>query len=1021
MVNSITEEIKIVKYNDELAKSVAEMWNESRDSWGGDSAIMTEEQVKEREANSEDLFLFLALKDDKVVGYCGISEYKEDINALYIRLLNVHPKYHGQKIGKKLVLKAVEKTVELGWPRIDLYTWPGNVKAVPLYKKCGFFWEDRDNTTHLMNFIPMLLQNEITKPFFQQIDWYKDNKRLIEVKPDGIMENGFTYFEYLWENENHILRVQVEKSGRGIRLIETKDFLIEASMDHHTQIEGLEQKCKLRIKNKGVNSIPLNIEGLENERIQLIGKKERSIHEEEIIEIPVVIRSGEEPNEWITHPRAEIKVHVYDQAAIFALGVNPKKAMKIAPVYQANKYEFNEERFCFLEIENHLEKGAELVVELSDNPYVEWQQGIVSSSIEKTGMIKLPFKVKKYGFLQSVCKVTVKYGNQAFSWEEIIAFPIPNFGVKDGGFDKEYFYLQNGFYKVVVRKRDNTITFGSEQQLFQRTVLFPPKFGKPYVGELSKKQATRYEWKHDNLSAKMKIYYAIDKPYSMNFAICFELFGEGFLNVWLELNNTSGKSIEKMYVYQPIRHELNQTYMPLNDQIVYFNDSKFTDLEQLNSKNMSENWIFSDDKRDPHGISWDEHVKIGFDGWQFYLEEIIEKLGVNEKIKTKPIQFSLGAIKKVEDFQLFATKNSRDSKVVKELELRTESRNPITLKNEVNLVLQRSQNRYFEGELTFKSTSIADKTVHVKQEDNQEIIFTHEIEKKPFVPIHYTLESESQKISSSFLLLHQNNERINKKQLNEGDHEIYEITNGNLFFRAAPSFFPTLYSLKYNGQEWLDSSFPEAKPKAWWNPWAGGMRSYLNGISLFSFLKEENKTRFVEKMDQYQNKWEGIAIETNVENHDKWKGLKMVQYFLTLPGIPIVTHFTELLHANRMMNEYFYTELWLKNSSLKDTQLHLQEVSGSKSFRAGSEEHIFKATNPCYFANNQESQCLQLFNTKEEFESECIFSEEFALKSMIDYLSIEPEQKYYTTPVFLLFPEHPFKKETIDCLKMIKF
>lgn len=141
MTQSTIDSIKIVKYHEGLAKSIADMWNESREGWGGDASIMTEEQVIEKEANSEDLFLYLALDNEKVVGYCGISEYKEDVKALYIRLLNVHPDYQGKKIGKQLVLKAVEKTVELGWPRIDLYTWAGNVKAVPLYKKCGFFWE----------------------------------------------------------------------------------------------------------------------------------------------------------------------------------------------------------------------------------------------------------------------------------------------------------------------------------------------------------------------------------------------------------------------------------------------------------------------------------------------------------------------------------------------------------------------------------------------------------------------------------------------------------------------------------------------------------------------------------------------------------------------------------------------------------------------------------------------------------------------------------------------------------------
>jgi ribosomal protein S18 acetylase RimI-like enzyme len=144
-MSQMTNTIIIKEYREEYALAVAKMWNLSRDSWGGDTRVHTEDSVKTKEANAGNIALYLAVDGEEVVGYCSLSEYKEDIGSLYIPLLNVRPDYHGKKIGKMLVMKAVEKTIELGWPRVDLYTWPGNVKAVPLYKKCGFFWEDRDD------------------------------------------------------------------------------------------------------------------------------------------------------------------------------------------------------------------------------------------------------------------------------------------------------------------------------------------------------------------------------------------------------------------------------------------------------------------------------------------------------------------------------------------------------------------------------------------------------------------------------------------------------------------------------------------------------------------------------------------------------------------------------------------------------------------------------------------------------------------------------------------------------------
>ncbi|QQZ11091.1 GNAT family N-acetyltransferase [Heyndrickxia vini] len=1020
MINPLTETIKIVKYREELAKSIADMWNESRDSWGGDSAIMSEEQVLEKEANSEDLFLYLALDGEKVVGYCGISEYKEDIEALYIRLLNVHPDYHGKKIGKQLVLKAVEKTIELGWPRIDLYTWPGNVKAVPLYKKCGFFWEDRDDTTHLMNFIPLVLQNEITKPLFHSIDWYEDNVRAIEVKPDGIKENGFTYYEYVWENEQHFLRVQIEKSGRGIRLIETNDIKIELLMGQHTQIEGRESNLQLQIENKRIDSLNVTVEGCKNERTHVQGKITEAIKQNKIFEFPVHIKNGEEPNEWITHPKAEVQIVINGRKSKLAVGVFPKKAMKVKPVYIPKKFDTNKQQYCYIEIDNFLKNEAEISIKLSPNALVQWEKSTYSSKITETGMIKIPFQIKKYGFVQSECTVTVHTANEIFEWKETLAFSMPYFGVKDGGFDQEFFYLQNGFYTVNIRKRDNAISFGDEQKFNQRTFLFPPKFGKPYIAELPKKQASSYEWNYTETSAIMKIHYEIEKPFKQNVALCFELFGEGLLNFWLEIENVSESIVENLYIYQPIRHELNQTYLPLNNEIVYFNDSKMTDLSQLNSKDVTSNWIFSDDKKDPHGIIWDRQMKIGFDGWVLYLEENIRKITKNEIRKSKIIRFSLGVIKTVEEFQLFANDTSKQT-VVDEVEIRTKTRNPIISTNKVELILKRSQNRYFNGVLSFLNNDEPLKNISIEQVNNDAFKFIYQTKDDPFVSLQYVLENESQTIQGSSLLLRKANRPIQSRKIDGNGQYIYEIENGDLQFKAAPGFFPTLYSICFQGREWLDSSFPTPEPKAWWNPWTGGFSSHLSGISLFSYIKESSQTSFVKKQDQYKNEWEGLAIETVIEHHEKWKGLKITQYFLTIPGVPMIAHYTELEHRNRTINQFVYTDMFLKNISMKNTSVHLHNKGGSTKFNAGFEEHIFRLNNPSTFSDNDQSQHLQLVSSKDLLDSECIFSEDFALVSTMEFVRNSPGHSKKTDPIFMLFPHLPIDKDMIKNLKSIKF
>ena len=206
--------IQIEKYRPELAAAIADMWNDSHESFGGGNSRMTAQQVRQREESADTLALYLALDGERVVGYCKICEYREDTGALYVHLLNVHPDYHGQKIGKQLLLQVIDDTITLGWPRLDLYTWQSNTKAVPLYKKCGFFWEDRDETTHLMNFIPTVVRTEALASHFEYFDWYQDSVREITLAPDGIKQNGFDYYRYEWEKSGKKLRVEFERRGR---------------------------------------------------------------------------------------------------------------------------------------------------------------------------------------------------------------------------------------------------------------------------------------------------------------------------------------------------------------------------------------------------------------------------------------------------------------------------------------------------------------------------------------------------------------------------------------------------------------------------------------------------------------------------------------------------------------------------------------------------------------------------------------------------------------------------------------
>ena len=242
---------EIVEYEDSLAQAVADMWNKSGEGWGGsfDTGVYTAERVIAKRASGVFFNVYIAMKDGEALGYCSFNRYYKDADTGYVHLLNVRPDYHGKGIGKELVLMCVNETIARGLPRLDIHTWPGNTKAVPMYKKCGYFWEDRTDTTHLSNFIPTVLATELVRDFFKTADWYADSTRKIEVKPDGKKVNKFELYEYEWEKDGAHLRVGFEKTGRRINLIETDDYRIELIAENHELAYGLSYPCKFVINN----------------------------------------------------------------------------------------------------------------------------------------------------------------------------------------------------------------------------------------------------------------------------------------------------------------------------------------------------------------------------------------------------------------------------------------------------------------------------------------------------------------------------------------------------------------------------------------------------------------------------------------------------------------------------------------------------------------------------------------------------------------------------------------------------
>ncbi len=284
------------------AQKLADMFNASDEGWPGGfthGMPITAEMVVEERKKENTISTLVAWDRDEIVGIVELTEFWRDTNILYVAFLNVVPSHQGKGYGRDLLKTCVQKSTESKCNRLDVHTWSGNMKAVPVYKKTGFFWVPK-TLVHMKNFIPLIMNVEAAKPYFEKHDWYQTFKREIRVEEDDL-EGVFPYF---WEEDDDILSVVIDAESGGIAEFENSSFSV--SQKAGDAFAGNPAKLEWKLKNKTDTPLKVNLVSRGEKGIQ-IEKRESLILEEEyettgeaFVDPDIEIRGKEEPPHMVT-------------------------------------------------------------------------------------------------------------------------------------------------------------------------------------------------------------------------------------------------------------------------------------------------------------------------------------------------------------------------------------------------------------------------------------------------------------------------------------------------------------------------------------------------------------------------------------------------------------------------------------------------------------------------------------------------------------------------------------------------
>jgi GNAT superfamily N-acetyltransferase len=212
------------------AALLADMWNRSEEGWPGGrlgGVVLTADRVLREYMRWHCHGQWVAEHAGEIVGYVDLFSDPPPRQTAYVGLLNARPDHHGRGVGRRLLLHAIRQAIDDGFERVELRTWAGNLKAVPLYKKCGLFWSPETNVL-MQGFIPTIVRMPLLEAFFRDHDWYHVQDRDLSVTEDVDWWHGVRVYRYRFHADGRQVEVIVDRQALMPTAVATNELAVAA-------------------------------------------------------------------------------------------------------------------------------------------------------------------------------------------------------------------------------------------------------------------------------------------------------------------------------------------------------------------------------------------------------------------------------------------------------------------------------------------------------------------------------------------------------------------------------------------------------------------------------------------------------------------------------------------------------------------------------------------------------------------------------------------------------------------------
>ena len=910
----------------EYCARVAAMFNDFDSAWPGGftrGVEETPERLQETMSRMKRLAILTVECDGEFVGYCDLEAQAGQMDAAYIPLLGARLSHHGKGVGKMLLREMVRRVAALGYKQVTLYTWPGNTKAVPLYKKTGFNWVP-ETDVFMRNYLPNVLTMPIGKAFFANRDWYEVQQREIVVAPDDVKWHGMKVYPYRFRDGNDFLHVTFDANAHGLTALETPDYAIACYIPVEEAPAG--ETCPITWELASRSGKPLDVVLLTETDAGL----ELSVQERLTVrDTATLTRDLRVSAEATPRPQGERSHRVRSTLLIngepLVLETGVKVVRPVRMTWEQRGLIAGRPEKIAVALHSNLDRPLIGTLSLEAHPALCCDTPTLAFRLEPRLSTECEFTLTatEAGSFATELRFTADEttGSRPFSIRALSGSGAQ--ASVDSVYDEEAFLESSGL-RLVTGLRGGHLGF--RNMTAQRDILGHDlaELGPPYVEE----------------SFTTPLYAARAEPTPNGMALVLTAPSKEFPGLTVERRLTLISDDAAQVEYRvtnttdgPLPARLRLKTHPwlggalaaptprglIREPLRGWGEYPEGEIDMMaHGARLAENWIACEEDGLCCGIVWHGEPKQDIQWSRFpHLTYDLGELPPHSVRAIPPVTLvgGFGDWQTVRGWwrrlvQPSGTREEHPPEPVRVLEVKAEPAALLTTRQaDITVAVQNRRGLKLNGKLTLMGETFA---VAPKETALEGVERDH-----PFTAtFHVTApETPSAGFVKAALDTGQATETFpipvlrigseGRTSVREGENGLYIIENGVLTLRVAPDFLGSMIALERGGVNHLLSAYPKPRPFVWSNPWYGGVSVLPWEYMTADKLPSETFTGApVERVGAQGLRWQGVRVACLPKHKDlRWLGIELD--YLTLPGsnmVALASRWTNRASARREFN-----------------------------------------------------------------------------------------------------------------------